>query len=190
MNYVLDANSAYSSVFASNGEKVGTVTIVEIDETAKKISGTFSSRVLRSDGTSLELTAGSFNKIPYTTAAANTLTAKVDGQAFTASVAVGAKASGTIAVNGQTVNGSKIIILSFSDAITTGTYDIGELGDSAYGMYTVSMQNFTSTGGSLTITKHDKVAKRVEGTFNFKSSAIDGSNVTHDLTEGAFAVSY
>ena len=191
INYTSNLGSnLYSSIFAPNGTKVGTVTVTEIDEANKTISGTFSSTVSLENGTSKEIT-GSFNKVPYVTAAASTLTAKIDGQAFTSTVAVGANAQGAIAVNGQALNGSKIIMVSFNDDIVPGTYPIGEPGmEDAYATYTVGMDIFMSTTGSLTITKHDKTLKRVEGSFSFTAEPFLETGTEHTITQGTFAITY
>jgi hypothetical protein len=188
INYSPDGVTLYSSVFALNGEKVGTVTIVEIDEANKTISGTFSTKVL-STGGSLEV-SGSFNKIPFTNMASNSLTAKIDGTSFTATAAFGQSTMGIIALNGQTLNGSKIITVSFDEDISTGTYAIGEIGDDVYATFTTDLVNFVSSTGTLTITKHDKSASRIEGTFSFEAVPFFEEGDGHNITEGSFAITY
>ena len=190
VNYSPDGASLYSSVYMIAGEKVGAITIIEIDETNKTITGTFSSKVVSDDATSMEITEGSFNKLPYITAPESTLSAKIDGETFTATTAVGQTSMGMIVLNGQALNGSRIITLSFGDDIATGTYPLEELGGDIYATYTVNMESFVSSSGTLTITKHDKSLKRVEGSFSFAASDFFEESGEVNITEGTFAVTY
>jgi hypothetical protein len=190
VNYTPDGSTLYSSASATDGEIVGTVVITGIDETNKTISGLFNSRVVL-DGVSKDVVSGSFNKIPYTTEAPSTLSAKVDGDDFAATVVVAQRAQGSIVVNGQTLNGSQILMLTFNDDITVGPHSIGQLnGGDIYTTYFVSLNPFVSTEGTLTITKHDVALKRVEGTFSFDALPPLGEGDGHTITQGAFAVTY
>jgi hypothetical protein len=189
INYTPDGSTLFSSSFATDGEVVGTVTITEVDETNKTISGTFSGKVVL-DGTTKEVASGSFNKIPYTSTPPGSMSAKIDGVDFDASVVVAQHMQGLIMVNGQALNGSKIIVLSFGDDITVGTHSIESIGSDIYATYTASLSSFVSSEGTLTITKHDKSAKRVEGTFSFEAEPFIQEGETHVITAGTFAVSY
>jgi hypothetical protein len=189
INYTPDGNTLYSSVFATDGETVGTVTITEIDETNKTISGTFSSKIVL-NGTTKEIAKGSFNKIPYTSAPPSTLSAKIDGADFTATVVIAQRAQGFLIINGQALNGSKIITITFDDNIAVGNHEIGELGDEIYATYTASLSSFVSTSGTLKITKNDTSAKRVEGTFSFEAEPFFEEGDGHTITAGSFSVSY
>jgi len=187
INYTPDSKTLFTSIAAADGEKVGTVTITEINQTAKTISGTFSTFVIL-NGEKKEIASGSFTKVPFVTASASTMTAKIDGEVFTTSVAVGLAAQGSIGLNGQTANGSKIIVLSVGQTIKPGTYTIGE---TIFGTYTVNASSFYLTSsGSLTISKHDTSAKRIEGTFNFIADPISGEGKSVTVTDGAFAITY
>lgn len=191
INYTPDGGvHFFSTVFADNGVKVGSVTVTEIDETNKTVSGTFECKPVASGGGTAEIVSGSFTKIPYAEVADGRLSAKVDGVTFTASIALAVNGMGEIVVNGQSINGSKIITLSFDEDITAGTYDIGELGSDVYGTYTVSPDIFVSSEGTLTITSHNKTTRRVEGTFSFEAVDFMEELPGHTITQGTFAVTY
>ncbi len=100
INYTPDSKVFFSSTFAADGEKVGTITITDIDQAKKTISGTFNGFAIK-DGVSTEIGSGSFNKLPYTEQAPSSMTAKIDGTDFTATVVVGATSAGYIGLNGQ-----------------------------------------------------------------------------------------
>ena len=191
LNYSPDLETLYSSVYAPDGEKVGTVTITDIDEDDKTVSGTFKCTVVTDAGETLEIASGSFNKIPYETAPSSVVSAKIDGKAFTSTVAIGQNGMGMIVINGQTLNGSKIITISFDEDIAAGTYDIGELGDDVYATYTVDGQYYVSLEGSITISKHDTSKNRVEGTFSFDAGDFfEEEEGVIKFTEGSFAITY
>ena len=191
INYSPDGKTVSSSVFAT-GETVGTVTITEIDQVNKTVSGTFSSKVIpASTGSIADITSGSFTKIPYVTTPASTLTAKIDGTPFAATIVASQRGFGELVINAQSLNGAQIISLSVSDAITPGTYAIGEPGsEDAYALYTVSSNIFMSNTGTITITTHNTTTKRIEGTFSFTADPISAEGDGHALTEGTFAVTY
>lgn len=190
VNYSPDGETLYSSVFYANGQKVGTITIIEIDSEEKTITGTFKSTVMQENGIALEITEGSFNKIPYITSPESSFEADIDGDSFAATVAVGMTGSGMIVLNGQSLNGGTIITLSFAQDIEPGTYAIGELGEDAYATYNADGGVFVSSTGTLTITKHDTSLKRVEGTFSFDAVDFFEEGEGHEITNGSFAVTY
>ncbi len=128
INYTPDSKVFFSSTFAADGEKVGTITITDIDQAKKTISGTFNGFAIK-DGVSTEIASGSFNKVPFTEQAPSSMAAKIDGTDFTATVVVGATAGGSIGLNGQFLNGSKMLVFSFSQDLKAGTYTIADLGE-------------------------------------------------------------
>jgi hypothetical protein len=191
--YETTGSLASASIYFDNTTAVGSVTITEIDEVNKTVSGTFHSKVKSfTDGTTTEITAGSFTKVPYTTeSTASTMSAKIDGVQFNSHVVVSAKGMGMLVINGQTLGGQQIITISVPETINTGTYALGDLGLSdQYTTYTTSGKNYASVSGTLTITAHNKTTKHIEGTFNFSAEpfGFEGSNIS--ATEGAFSVTY
>jgi hypothetical protein len=83
--------------------------------------------------------------------------------------------------------------LVFPNTITPGTYNYSWLDSTFRGQY-IKNNNADGSGifggdGSVTIISHDKVNKKIVGTFAFTASAIM-ANETHNITEGSFSVSY
>jgi hypothetical protein len=191
--YGTSGAGASASIYYDNDVAVGSVTITEIDEVNKTVSGTFHSKVKSyTDGTTIEITAGSFTKIPYTTeTSASTMSAKIDGVQFNSDVVVSASAMGMLVVNGQTLGGQQIITISVPETIAVGAYTFGELGLSdQYTTYSVNGKTYASISGALNITAHNKTTKHIEGTFTFAAEpfGFEASNVS--ATEGDFSVDY
>ena len=191
--YGTSGYGASSSIYFDNDVAIGSVTITEIDEVNKTVSGTFYSKVKSYiDGTTIEITSGSFTKIPYTTELpTSTLSAKIDGVQFNAHLVVSANGMGTLVLNGQTLGGQQIITISVPETITAGTYTLGELGLSdQYTTYTTNGKIYASASGTLKITVHNTTTKHIEGTFNFAAEpfGFEASNIS--VTEGAFSVDY
>jgi len=191
INYTPDSKVFFSSTFAADGEKVGTITITDIDQAKKTISGTFSGYAIK-DGVSTEIGSGSFNKVPFTEQAPSSMAAKIDGTDFNATVAVGVTAGGDIALNGQFLNGSKMLVFSFSQDLKAGTYTIADLGEGdVSATYTLGTQTaYWSKSGTFVITKHDATAKRIEGTFNLTLYDIMEEKADVNITNGTFAITY
>lgn len=180
------------------------ITISKIDATTKKISGTFQFTGVKfkdNTGTSIEtkiLSNGSFTDIPFNQdlpvpVTSNTFSAKLDGTIFTPIYinALNDMVNINIIARRGTV---ETIGLTFPNTITAGTYTLDSfLGDYKAGY--IKNNNADGSGifgvdvGSMTITSHDKVKKKVVGTFKFSSSSLITSE-KHDITEGAFSVSY
>jgi hypothetical protein len=178
-----------SSWSADPGLVVGTLTISEIDETNKTISGTFSSKILHGDLVS-EVTSGEFNKVPYEIIPPNTMTVKIDGVDFTAPTVVASGGFSGINILGKTPSESQTIQIAFNSDIAVGTHPMGEFGDDIHAIYTVDNTSFVSSSGTLTITKHDTSAKSVEGTFSFVGESVAEDGTTHTLTAGTFFILY
>lgn len=191
--YGVEGVATSASIYFDNDVAVGSVTITEIDEANKTVSGTFHSQVKSyTDGTTFDITAGSFTKIPYTTELpTSTMSAKIDGVQFNSGIVVSATAAGTIVINGQTLGGAQIITISVPQSIAVGTYAFGELGLSdQYTTYTKNGKIYTSISGTLKINVHNTTTDHIEGTFSFNAEpfGFEGSNVS--ATEGAFSVDY
>jgi len=190
--YGTSGSVASTSMYFDNDVAIGTVTITEIDEVNKTVSGTFYSKVKSYTlGTIIEITAGSFTKIPYVTESSqNTMSAKIDGVQFNSHVVISASAMGTLVLNGQTLGGQQIITISVPEAIAVGTFAFGELGSDQYTTYSANGETYTSISGELKITAHNKTTKHIEGTFTFTAEhfLLEEGNVS--ATEGIFSVNY
>lgn len=88
--YSINNDNAYTTNSGNTAaESGGTLSILSIDTSNKKITGTFSMKVYRQlDSKQISITKGSFSNIPYVTdafpasKATDTLTVKVDGSPF------------------------------------------------------------------------------------------------------------
>lgn len=191
--YETAGSGTSASIYFDNKEAVGSVTITEIDEVNKTVSGNFHSKVKNfNDGSTTEITTGSFTKVPYSTEVAmSKVTAKIDGVQFNSHIAVSARAAGTLVLNGQTLGGQQIITISIPENTTVGTYELGELAFSDYyTTYTINAQVYTSLSGTLKITTHNKTTKLIEGTFNFNAERFGFEDSNISVTEGTFSITY
>lgn len=179
------------------------ITISKIDVANNKISGTFQFTGVKFKdlaGTSIEtkiFTNGSFTDIPFTNDSAipvtnNSFSAKLDGTIYTSVYITALNVMGNISIvarKGLVEN----IALSFPNTIVPGTYTLDSFGENR-GQY-VKNSNMDGSGlfgadvGSVTITSHDKVNKKIVGTFKFTANSFIVSE-THNITEGTFSVSY
>lgn len=180
-----------------------TITISKIDVANKKISGTFQFTGVKFKdlaGTSIEtkvFTNGSFTDIPFVNDSPipvtnNSFSAKLDGSIYTPVYITALNVMGNISIvarKGVVEN----IALSFPNTIVPGNYVLDSFGENR-GQY-IKNNNLDGSGifgadeGSMTITSHDKVNKKIVGTFKFTANSFVVSE-THNITEGTFSVSY
>jgi hypothetical protein len=81
--------------------------------------------------------------------------------------------------------------LAFPITITPGTYELESLGDNR-GQYIKNddpMTGLFGGDGTATIISHDKVNKKIVGTFSFTASSFF-STEKHTITDGAFTIYY
>ena len=180
-----------------------TITISKIDVANKKISGTFQFTGVKFKdlaGTSIEtkvFTNGSFTDIPFVNDSPipvtnNSFSAKLDGSIYTPVYITALNVMGNISIvarKGVVEN----IALSFPNTIVPGNYVLDSFGENR-GQY-IKNNNLDGSGifgadvGSMTITSHDKVNKKIVGTFKFTANSFVVSE-THNITVGTFSVSY
>jgi len=182
---------SYYTGYGDAGKTVGSIKITEIDETNKTISGTFSGRLRHSAPTTkdIEIKGGTFNKVPYDGAGPfhpKSFKAKADGVPLTASWIYGKHDAGKITVSFQLTD-NDIISITFPDDLAAGKQMTMQGATPCYATYMIKSVRYLSTSGTLKITMHNTTTKRVEGTFNFKATASEG---TIAITEGSFAVDY
>ncbi len=176
---------------------VGSISLTTVDTVNKKISGTFRFTGYYSDGLSSTnskvFTNGVFTNLPYVTQnpTGNTLTATVNGAAFTGVDIIGSVADGgsgeTINIQGETADG-RIIHIHVQDTLALGTYAISTDPFAPVGFdYGLNNDDFgtDATSGSITITA--KTADHITGTF---SGVVTIDTITYDISNGAFSVDY
>lgn len=198
--YVSDQKSSGGASNFPNYTDTASITISKIDTANKTISGTFQfTGVKYSDlsGNTIDtkvLTNGSFTNVSYaadtTAPTGNTFSAKLDGVTFNPTNTTAFASSGNIAIVGR--RGSiENISFNLPNNITPGTYNLDSF--STYiGVYT---KDASSTGifgvdvGTIKITSHNTVTKKIAGTFSFSSNSLF-STEKHNITDGTFSVSY
>lgn len=191
-----DAWSSVTDFMTSQGE----VTITEIDEENKTITGSFFFTGHNSEMPSKEFEKGSFTKIPYeatlgTNNGDNTFFAKVDGDEFVEDSIGGALlvlpgTPSTIMIT-ATKNNIQTISISVNANIESGNFTFSTF-DPPMGQYNVSLTEGTVSveGGELIVTEHDVKNKKIVGTFKFTASPLFGSGKSYEITEGSFSVTY
>lgn len=180
------------------------ITISKIDVVNSKISGTFQFTGAKYSDAALTniaiktFTNGSFTDLTFTsdvpvTPTTNSFSAKLDGTVYTPAYIDALASSGIVNVIARrgTV---ETIGLSFPTTISAGTYPLDSyIGDYKAGYIKNNNADgsgiFSVNAGTMTIISHDKVNKKVIGTFTFTSNSLLVSE-THNITEGAFSVSY
>jgi hypothetical protein len=122
-------------------------------------------------------------------ATGNTMTATIDGAAYTPQLVTGSSLQDRLVLTGIDTDGTKMISLQISAAITPGTYNLdGASGNIAF-YNAAALEAYISSSGKLVITEHNKSTKQIKGTFEF-----DGknplTNATKKLTKGSFSIGY
>lgn len=180
------------------------ISITKIDLVNNLISGTFQFTGVKykdATGNTIEtkiLSNGSFTDISFAKDVAvpitnNSFSAKLDGTVFTPVYIDALNSGGNLNIIGRrgTV---ETIALSVPNTITAGTYTL----DSFLGNYKagyIKNNNADGSGifsvevGSVTISNHDIINKKIAGTFKFTSNSFLVTE-THNITEGVFSVSY
>ncbi len=130
------------------------------------------------------------------------LTCKVDGNDWTPnapnSPVVAGYISGNLTLAATVVKGTTgeqmtIMVINLNN---TGTFNLGYVVGNSYASFTrtasTSSETFmtdNSNTGTIQITKLDKTAKNITGTFTFKAKSMTGSNIVN-ITNGSFNVNY
>lgn len=198
------ADNAASNTFsfstdqgADTSQGGGSVIITEIDKTNKTISGTFRFNVYRDQDSSKKVvTEGVFYKLPYSSslppaAGTDTLKATIDGAAWSAA-SIAAQLAGTqLIIAGSLSDGSKTVSLFLPADILVGTYNLDVTAGIYVALYSPNTTTvYASDNGTVTITQHDTVNKRISGTFQFHAIDVSGGSSTSQLLNGYFSVTY
>jgi hypothetical protein len=213
--YTLNQTSVSLAAFASNdssnqyaftsdqgsdtSQAGGIVTVTEIDKTNQTISGTFSFKLYRDiDGHQKTVKNGIFSKLPYASSlppanTGDTITASIDGVAWSGESIVAASFSGQITINGSNLNASQAVGLVMPQNVTPGaSYTLDYTGFTHFGLYyPLPTVGLASSSGTLTILENNSVTHRIRGNFSFKAvNPQKPTDLTHQLTNGYFSVQY
>ena len=120
------------------------------------------------------------------------VTARVDGNTFTAATVVGSFSNGILAISG--VQGSPAQSITFGLAATApGTFTVSETSP-VNAVFAVGNSTWLAAGGvgSGTVTVTTLSSSRAVGTFNFvlAPNTPSGATGTRTITQGAFDVRY
>ncbi len=188
------------AAFTTNGWEVdgnyGNMNVTKIDTAKKTISGTFALRVYRNfDSLTRTITEGIFTDIPYASAPPpltgnDSFRVKLDGTEFIYSLRIGMKALGKLSITAGTASGYPTIGLYLPDTINPGVYPFA--GFDYLGQYNKSATElFASDTGRVTIISHDKINKRIRGSFNFLANTpFTNLPPNFQLTDGYFNMGY
>ncbi|HEU5218900.1 MAG TPA: DUF6252 family protein [Gemmatimonadales bacterium] len=122
-----------------------------------------------------------------------TVTAVIDGTAWTATQAVQVSVAGTSLIVGGTSSAQIQLLITIPNITTTGTYALG-VGLAGTGVVNVGTQSWTTNvvggEGSVIVTAFD--ATRVAGTFAFDAAPHLGTGSTgiKSVTSGTFDLTY
>ncbi len=192
----LPANGSNSFVSNAPGG-LGYVIFSEINTTDSLISGKFEFMAENPlSGESVFVSEGEFVNVPFTSNIAhvgeNTFVVKIDGVNWAPTLISGSKVNGKINIVASNVSTGRSVGLYIPVAVNPGDYTLGDplFGATYGGQYNPDSQTFLSANsGSLTISKHDKTARLIEGTFQFGASSLF-SPATASLTDGSFSIQY
>jgi len=172
----------------------GQVYISEINTTDSTLSGNFDFKAYSPYGKGfIEVTDGLFSNIPFTNEIPatpdNSFEVDIDGTTFTPTSINASSIMGKIMITASDSQVSKTIGITVENDITVGTHEMSSFGD-VIGQYNIGTTIIMSaSSGTLELTKHDQVAKVLEGTFEFEAEEMLGTN-SASLTNGGFTISY
>jgi hypothetical protein len=199
-----ESNSSNPNAFTTNQYEnagiYGSMNITSIDTAAKKMSGTFSIKVIRQMDT-LEkiITEGVFNNISYasqppTPTGTDTFRVKINGNSFSYNLLSGIRTFGMIGLSAANINGSlgtPSVGLSVPDAVVPGSYAFD--GFTYIGQYNPNDSTYMEAdSGTVTILEHNPTTRRIRGNFHFEADTVFTGlpNPNIHLTEGYFSIRY
>lgn len=190
LTYNAVINGQANSYSASQGQ----LTITEIDEVNQMVSGTFIGDLTAADGSSIVMTEGVFNDVPYTTT--NTSTSYVNAHIglvdYTSSEAYSVnEMNGQITIHSHNNDGDTLS-LSVPQDILTGAYPVSETGNytakfKSSNPLTGEITTYTTVDNSGSITITERQANALKGTFSFSVASENGEVL--QVTVGEFNVS-
>ena len=166
-----------------NGE--GMVTISDLNENNKTISGTFNFNAFLPGIDTIYVSRGTLHNVPYSSGEipdpsnAGTFSANVNGNTFIPIIVTARNTGNTIITSGSTANAT--IAISVTASVEPGDYTLPR------GGFAAKYQDITgpeaTAEGLITILDHDLTAKTIKGTFSFLTNR-------SEITEGKFEVAY
>ncbi|HLT49653.1 MAG TPA: DUF6252 family protein [Aequorivita sp.] len=173
------------SIYTTRPNGEGVVTISEVNEANKTLSGTFNFNAFLPGIDTIYVSKGALYNVSYSggdivdPTNAGTFSAKVDGNQFLPITITSRNTGNTIITSGSTANST--ILISVTANVEPGEYTLPRTGFAA--KYQGVNGPETTAGGLLNILEHDTTAKTIKGTFSFITNRTE-------ITEGQFDVAY
>ncbi len=176
---------AGGNVFTTNPNGKGVVTISELNENNKTLSGIFNFNAFLPGIDTIYVSKGTLFNVSYSggdipdPTNAGSFSAKVDGNIFLPITVTSRDTGNTIITSGNTANST--IVISVTASVEPGEYILPQGGFSA--KYQDVTGPETTAEGVINILEHDIAGKTIKGTFSFLTNRTE-------ITEGQFDVAY
>ena len=173
------------NLFLTKPDGEGTVTITEINEATKTLSGSFLFNAMLPGIDTVYVSQGVMYNIPYTgtdisdPTNAGTFSAQVDGSPFLPFVVSARDTGNSIIVSGSTANATMAITVP--SGVETGEYNLPKSKFNA--KYQDGDGPQTTSVGQINILEHNPTGKTIKGTFSFLTNKVE-------ITQGKFEVTY
>lgn len=173
------------NVYTTNPNGEGQITISELNENDKTLSGNFDFNAFLPGIDTIYVSKGTLFNVSYSggdipdPTNAGTFSAKVDGNPFIPVIVSSRDTGNTIITSGNTANST--IVISVTSNVEPGEYTLPRGGFSA--KYQDVNGPETTAEGIVNIIEHNTTAKTIKGTFSFLTNRTE-------ITEGQFDVAY
>lgn len=173
------------NIYTTNPNGEGVVTISELNENNKTLSGIFNFNAFLPGIDTISVSKGTLFNVSYTggdipdPTNAGTFSAKVDGNTFIPITVTSRDTGNTIITSGNTANAT--IAISVISNVEPGEYSLPQGGFSA--KYQDVNGPETTEEGIINIIEHNIANKTIKGTFSFLTNRTE-------ITEGQFDVAY
>lgn len=173
------------NIYTTNPNGEGVVTISELNETNKTLSGTFNFNAFLPGIDTVYVSRGTIYNVSYTggdigdPTNAGLFSAKVDGNQFIPITISSRNTGNTIITSGSTANAT--IVISVTANVEPGDYTLPRGGFGAKYQDVTGPED--TVEGLVTILEHNVSEKTIKGTFSFITNRTE-------VTEGQFDVTY
>lgn len=173
------------NIYTTNPNGEGVVTISEVNETNKTLSGTFNFNAFLPGIDTIYVSKGTLYNVSYTGGEigdptnAGQFSAKVDGNQFIPVIVSSRNTGNTIITSGSTANAT--IVISVTADVEPGEYTVPRGGFGA--KYQGVNGPETTSEGVVNIIENNAATQTIKGTFSFITNRTE-------ITEGQFDVTY
>ncbi|NGX84419.1 DUF6252 family protein [Aequorivita sp. KMM 9714] len=173
------------SVYTTLPDGEGMVTISEVNEVNKTISGIFHFNAILPGIDTIYVSNGTLFDIPYNNSTeldpvnAGTFSAKINDNEFLPFIVSARKTTHRISISANNVNSK--ITLNFKPDVSTGNYALPN--STVQAIYTNADGSKTTREGVVSLSEHNTSEKTMKGTFSFNTD-----NTL--ITEGKFNITY